>query len=224
MVWSCRHSAGRRPYRSVPSPTPGRGAQTAPVTHKAVQEVKTCTTAPHDPHTTGCRQEAEPRLACPHCATCLERTQSQDRSPGRPGALQQKLQGRKGSEKTERKPLVWILAGLSLQSSGHGERFTWLGVEEGIGGLRGSQAGRPKGLRVQTEAPKHRKEPRPTPACPGGPAISLIPQPHSGKTCAFLAVWSLDYSHNLVRFDYTADITVQENTGNVSVRLDVTNG
>lgn len=38
-------SAGRRPYKCPQSHT-RQGAQTAPVTHKAAQEVKTCTTAP----------------------------------------------------------------------------------------------------------------------------------------------------------------------------------
>ena len=103
--------------------------------------------------------------------------QSQDWSPGQPGTLRQKLQGRKGSRKTERKPLV-NTSSLSLQSSGHGERGSrWLGVEEGIGGLGAHRVEGPGDPRVQEQKLQNTgRRPR-----PGGPSISLFLNPTAAK-------------------------------------------
>ena len=135
----------------------------------------------------------------PTHATCLEGAEP-GREPGVARGSTTEATGQEGlQKKTERKPLVWILAGLSLQSSGHGERGShgWgLRRELGTWGLTGWRGPGTHVFKSRGSETQERGH-VPPPQLSWRTRHLLIPQPHSGKTHT-RTVWSLDYSHNLV--------------------------
>ena len=126
-------------------------------------------------HTHTADGEAE-QLTCPRMSP-VQRGRARTGARGSQGLYDRSYRAGRALERRKESP--WsILAGLSLQSSGHGERGSrWLGVEEGIGGLGAHRVEGPGDPRVQEQKLQNTgRRPR-----PGGPSISLFLNPTAAK-------------------------------------------